>query len=399
MFADFKKSFKRDESATKIPHAILASMSDNLPLGLKYAQVDKEYCTVVPEEGNISFKFDKLKMKIPKEIQIESQEELLEFAYRTQQIIETDTNVVTINGKQIKMSQFMKSPYKEGFDEDKCKFILKPEPFGEPFPLKIEYEEENIAKSFLIKRQPLADMHKSLFKSIDDGGLEITYTIDEEKSNLNFNVHIDILKAERVEEIIEAFKIYKAFIEGKIKVGGLRLNSVPIEKEKVAAMTALEYWEKVQAIADKLNIQFNPKKDIDIEGEQWIDKLYRTLIETRPYKESSDIDRFVTTIEMDVDGQDLMGKGAMVFQYTHEEKIELYGVQIQLYSAVALFNCEIEEIAPIQKPVNKYEFKIVPADEKGISKAAIHFSKKNDIIEFYKNPKEVLIELSKAEEL
>ncbi|EMA6342834.1 abortive infection system toxin AbiGii family protein [Bacillus cytotoxicus] len=399
MFADFKKAFKRDESATKIPHAILASMSDNLPLGLKYAQVDKEYCAVVPEEGDISFKFDKLKMNIPTEIQIESQEELLEFAYRTQQIIETDTNIVSINGKQIKMSQFMKNPYKEDFDEDKCKFILKPEPFGEPFPLKIECEEENIAKDFLVKRQPLADMHKSLYKSIDDGGLEITYTIDEEKSNLNFNVHIDILKAERVEEIIEAFKIYKAFIDGKIKVGGLQLNSVPIEKEKVAAMTALEYWKKVQAIADKLNIQFNPKKDIDIEGEQWIDKLYRTLIEIRPYKQSSAIDRFVTTIEMDVDGQNLIEKGAMVFQYTHEENIKLYGVEIQLYSAVALFNCKIEEVVPIQKPVNKYEFRIVPVDEKGISKAAIHFSKKADIKEFYKDPNEVLIKLSQADEL
>ena len=400
MFANFKKAFKRDESATKMPDAVLEAMSDNLPSGLKYKQIDPEHCKVVPEEGNIKFKFENLKIKIPKEVQINTKEELAEFLYRTQQEVETSTNAVTINGKQIKVSDYIKNPYiDEEVDEDDHKFIIKPESFGEPFPLEITYEDAGIEKEFLIKRQPLADMHKSQFKSINDGVLEVTYIIDEIKNNLNFNVHIDLSKAEHVTDIIEAFRVYIAFVEGKIKVAGMPLNSVPVEKEIVAATASLNYWIKVQAIADVLNIQFNPKEEIDEDDAEWIDKLYRSIVENQPYKELCDNARFVSQPEGDIDEKELIENGEMALHYTESEVLTLYGVQIKLFSFYALINCKIESISKINKSENKYEFKIVATNERGISKAAMHFNTEEKWVGFAKNPTESLQKLSKAEEL
>ncbi|PGU27371.1 abortive phage resistance protein [Bacillus cereus] len=399
MFANFKKAFKRDESDNqKIPQAILDAMSDNLPQGLKYTQIDKEYCQVEPEQGTITFKFDNLKIKIPKDIKLSTAEELAEFLYRTQQVLETNTDVITINEKEIQLSEYIKNPYKE-IDTDSFKFVISPEPFGEPFPLKVEYDEGNIVKEFLIARQPLADMHKSLFKSINSDVLEIQFTVNEENRTLKFNVHMDIKKAETVLEIIEAFKMYIAFIEGEIKIGGMRLNPVPIEKERVAAGTALAYWEMVQTVAGKLNVQFKPNEGEDVENGEWIAKLHRSFVENKPYKQRSGTASFITEPKGQWDGQELIKKGAMALQFTQNEVIKIYGVDIPLYSAVALLNCKVESITPVERPDKKYEFKIVPADDKGIYEATRHFSTKNDFDKTFKDMGEVLEELSKAEEL
>ncbi|MGR9592413.1 abortive infection system toxin AbiGii family protein [Bacillus thuringiensis] len=399
MFANFKKAFKKDESDTKIPKAILDAMSNSLPSGLKYEQIDKGYCTIVPEQGELKLKFDKLKIKIPQNIKLTTADELTEFLYRTQQVVETESDVVTINGNQIKLSDVVKHPFKEKPLEADSKFVIQPQSFGEPFPLKIEHENGHIAKEFLIERKPLADMHKSLFKSINEDVLEITYTVDEQHHHLKFNVNIDLKKAKTVVEIIEAFKIYIAFIEGKIKIGGMLLNPVPIEKEREAAGAALDYWKTVQAVAEKLNVQFKLDEGKDAVNAEWIAKLYRSFVENKAYKQRGGVTSFITDSKGDWDEKELLEKDAMALQYTLNEEIKVYGVEIPLYSAVALLNCKIESVLPVEGSDSKYEFKVIPADEKGIYQAVRHFNTKEDFDEVFKDMSEVLEELSKADEL
>ena len=60
----------------------------------------------------------------------------------------------------------------------------------------------------------------------------------------------------------------------------MKLNSAPNEKEEEAITASLVYWKKVQAVSDKLGIQFDLKEEIDDEGALWVDKLYQSLIKT-----------------------------------------------------------------------------------------------------------------------
>lgn len=399
MFANFKKAFKKDESDTQIPQAILEAMSDSLPSGLKYTQMDQGYCTIVPENGELKFKFENLKIKIPKNIKLTTAEELTEFLYRTQQVVETEIDEVTIGENKIKLSDVVKHPFKEKNFVEGSKLVIQPESFGEPFPLKVEHENGQISKVFLIERKPLADMHKSLFKSINDDVLEITYTLDEQHHNLKFNVNVDLQKANTVLEIIDAFNIYIAFIEGKIKIEGMLLNPVPIEKERVAAGAALDYWKTVQAVAEKLDVQFKPGEGESAVNAEWIAKLYRSFVEDKAYKQRSGTASFITESKGDWDEKKLLEKGAMALQYTLNEEIKVYGVDIPLYSAVALLNCKVESVIPVEGVDRKYEFKVIPADEKGIYQAARHFSTKEDFDEVFENMSEVLEVLSRAEEI
>ena len=119
---------------------------------------------------------------------------------------------MAINGNELMLSEFVTNPFRDGtFEESTAKFVVMPKPFPDPFPLQIEYKEEDISKTFQVRRQPLADMHKSLFKSVNNDVLEIKYTIDEVTNTLKFNVHMDFAKAVSVKEIIEASQLYKAF--------------------------------------------------------------------------------------------------------------------------------------------------------------------------------------------
>ncbi|HFK1738563.1 TPA: abortive infection system toxin AbiGii family protein [Bacillus cereus] len=399
MFANFKKAFKRDESNNKnIPQAILDAMSDNLPDGLVYAQIDKEYCKVVPEKGDITFKFDKLKIKVPKHIKLTTIDELSEFLYRTQQELVTNTDSVTVNGAEIKMSDYIKSPYKE-VDPDSYKFTITPKSFGDPVPLKIEYAGAGIKKEFLIARQPLADMNKSLYKSTNSDVLELKFTIDEEQQNLKFNVNLDIKKAVTVLEIIEAFKVYIAFIDGEIKIDGIQLNSVPNEKEKVAASAALGYWEIVQTVSEKLKVQFKPNEGDDDKNAEWVAKLYRSFVENKSYKQRSGTATFVTESKGDWVGKELLDKGPIALQYTLSEEVNVYGANIQLYSAIALLNCKVQSVIPVEDHAGKYEIKVTPANDKEIYKAARHFSTEEEFNKVFKDMGEALEELSKAKEL
>ena len=186
-------------------------------MGLKYVQVDDEYCAVAPEQGNLTIKLKELKMNMPEGFQPQTPDELMEFLYRSQQTLETNSDTVAINGNELMLSEFVTNPFRDGtFEESTAKFVVMPKPFPDPFPLQIEYKEEDISKTFQVRRQPLADMHKSLFKSVNNDVLEIKYTIDEVTNTLKFNVHMDFAKAVSVKEIIEASQLYKAFYKGKL---------------------------------------------------------------------------------------------------------------------------------------------------------------------------------------
>ncbi|PFL63316.1 hypothetical protein COJ27_16050 [Bacillus cereus] len=405
MFADFKKAFKRNESENKkIPKAILDAMSDNLPSGLKYIQDYKEYCKVIPENGEFEFKlnnfnFDDLNVKIEKGIQLKNIDELVEYLYRTQQELKgtTKKDFVIINGEKVKFSELVKSPFRDiDTNENNFELSITPESFGDPFPLKVKYDRDNIVKEFLIERQPLAQMHQSLFKSINSDALEIQYTVHEKYKTLKFNVHIDIKKAKTVFEIIEAYKMYKAFIDGTITIEGMELKAVPNDKERSAASAALEYWETVQKVAEKLDVQFKPNEGEESKNSEWIAKLCRSFIEKKPYKQRSGTAKFITLPQENWDGQEILGKEAMAFQFTQDEIIEVYGVEIPLYSAMAILNCRVESILPVNE---KYEFNIVPANEKGIYQATQHFNTKGECIKIFKNPGDLLKQLSIAEEL
>ncbi|MGI8277382.1 abortive infection system toxin AbiGii family protein [Bacillus mycoides] len=399
MFSNFKQAFKKDESTiSKIPQAVLDALSEELPKGLKYVPLDDHHIKAVPEEGTeFKLTISNLKVKLPNGLKLNSPEELQEFLYRTQQTVQTDGESLKINGETKPITELVKKPF-QSQKNISGKFELVPEPFPEPNPLEVVYEEKGITKVFHIKRQPLADMKKSLFKTVDPGPLEMILTFDEEANNLTININIMLSKAVDIEEIIATIKLYIGFLNGKIKLGGEIQTPIMNEIDgKGSIEDALRYWEKVSAISEKLQVKFNPHEEIDDEDALLINQLYKSLIEDAPYKMPSAIDSFTTTTSEPLNKSEFLHGNGMAFQYTNTDIVTLYGATFNIFNAVALLNCKINDIETVE--TNKYKFNIEPAYGDSIIQASKHFISREELDVFFTPPNSALEALSKAEDL
>ncbi|HDX9667903.1 TPA: abortive phage resistance protein [Bacillus cereus] len=398
MFTNFKKAFEKDESKVyKIPQAILDALSDDLPKGLKYEQINEHLCRLVPEEnGEIKLGFSNLNIDIPEGIKINSVDKLHDFLYRTQQEVKVTDEIIYINGEKRPVTDLLKAPFNSS---DQSEFVIVPAPFPAPFPVTFSHERELIQKVFNMQRQPFANMSKILFKSKETGPLEISFILDETDMSLTFNIKISISKAQTILEIVEAAKLYKGFLEGDIKFSDSLIPPISNEAEQTAVTKALEYWGKVLAISNELNVVFNPKEEIDDEEIFWISKLYRTLIEKKPYKIRVREGEFFTEFSNPIDSKEFPSDQPMVFQYTQKEIIKIYGVKIEVHSAEAYINCKFVDFRLLEGEKYKYAFKVEAASDQGLYQSTMHFISNEELEKNTDSPEEVIKMLSTAEEL
>lgn len=399
MFSNFKQAFKKDESTTSnIPQAVLDALSEDLPRGLKYVPLDDHHIKAVPEKGaEIKITISNLKIKLPNGLKLNSPDELQEFLYRTQQTVQTDGENIKINGETKPLTELVKKPFQPQ-KNIVGKYEIVPEPFPEPKPLEVVYEEKGITEVFHIKREPLADMKKSLFKTVDNGPLEIILTLDEEVNTIVININLMLSKAIDIEEIIAAIKLYIGFLNGKIKLaGGIQTPIMNETDAKGSIEDALRYWEKVSAISEKLHVKFNPQEEIDEEGLLLIDRLYKSLIENLPYKMPVTVNNFTTKTSEALNKSEFLNGNGMAFQYTNTESFTLYGAKFNIFSAVALLNCKINSIETVE--TNKHKFNIEPSYGDSIIQASKHFISKDELDKFFTSPSSALEALSKADDL
>lgn len=399
MFADFKKAFKKDESNTKLPEAVVAALSESLPPGFKYAQIDKESMGIVPTTDQLKIN---IKLKMPLNFTPSTTEELMEFLYRTQQELESPSKYIELNGHKFTANEFIKFPFKDTkLSEEFTKLIIKPEPFPDPFPIELELidEHEPIKKVIYIQRQPYPHMSKSLFKSIDKGALEVSYIIDEKKMDLSLTINININRAKNVIDIVEASKLYKGFIQGKIKFSGAVLNAVPERKEDDSLFEQIIFWEKVDMVARKLNVEFKPQENMTQEDVFWIEKLYLSFVVEKPYKEYIKVNKFTTKTNQSIDTRSFIDSNGISFQFTQNEEIELLGVKLSLFSLVAWFDLRVSNINLLDEKSFNYEFVIEPTTDKGIYQSIRHFKNQNEAIEYRNKFTEVSEEMQNADML
>lgn len=392
MFSNFKKAFKVDESNTKIPDAVIEALSDRLPSGFEYTQIDKETIGVVTTSEQMNMK---VRLKYPNDFEPKSSMELMEYLYRTQQELTVPTNTIEINGHSFTPTELFTFPLTETeVSNEDFKLVVKPSPFPDPFPIYVELEDDEVnGKYFQIKRQPYADMGKSQFKSIDNGPLNLSYIIDEKNRSLNLTLNLNIDKSNSPKEAVEAYKIYDGFIQGKIRFNGAVLNAVPNKNEDLDSIKeVIKLWEKVDLIGRKLNLAFKLNDNLSQNDVLWIEKLYKSFIEEKPYKEYIKIDNLTTEI-VDIDKKEIMSSKGLALQFTNKEDIKLLGKNITLYNLVALFDLKVIEI--IEKDGLKYEFKIEPTTKDGTYRSIKHFINEKELTGY--NPSEVLQEFQNAE--
>lgn len=379
MFADYNSLFNDGDNDNKIPDPIIKAMSRDLPEGFKYELADEETLIMVPEreEGfNLSLDIPNIDLDF-----IDSKKDFWEFLYRSQRKFKVTNEKIRINGEEVEVSKILTSPFQAGNTE----FFIVPPPFPAPFklPLTLEDGEEICLK---IKRQPLADLKKSLFKSIGTESLNLSYIIDEEKHSMSMKYKLKLDKADNIEELISVLKLTKALLEGRVKIGDAPLKvDENLRNDKEDLEILLEFWKRLNEVSKKLDIEFPPREKVSYSDMQVVNNLYDSLILGNVLKES--ILEYECHLEFSEEPNlDLLDKHkGIALRVNAPQILEVLNQKIEVWVSILFKNVKAESIEKVPNEEFAYIIKFIPYEKKEIEQQIKYYKKYEQILNYEKN--------------
>lgn len=376
MFADFNKAFFNNDTKLKIPQEVMTALNEKLPKGFKYVEIDNGILGLTPESPEISiggFIFDTSNEVFGK-FKPSNVNEVMEFLYRTQKSYKINVDSddkLNINGTEFKIEELTDYPYEEK-PLGKYSFTIIPQPFQSPFSFNLE--GDGIKKEFIIERQPFADMHKSLYKSVNDRNFEITYILDEEKQNISFNFNLNIKSSKSVAELLEYLKLYYSCTIGDIKINGDKIPKVQMNSlEDKSMKETIRFWEKVLTLEEVLSVNFIPDPQIELNEVICIEKLYKSLIEKKPFKEYISIDEItIKGVLNDFDIKRIVGVKGVSFSFQQSSSIKVLGVKLDLNSIVYYFDMKVKSYKCINKIEQNYKLFIESCKDRKIYQSILY---------------------------
>ncbi|AEG60355.1 abortive infection system toxin AbiGii family protein [Desulforamulus ruminis] len=379
MFANFNKAFRKNPLKTKVPSEVLAALSHKLPDGFKYVNIGEGACGIASDYMHLKFNVKIPEGAIKNKDYIKTANDLANYIYRTQQeleVIPDKDGCILINDNKFSFSDLLHFPLEEKYIKSQGAFVIKPEPFPDPFP--IEFEANGAKKVILIQRQPYDSIYETLFKSVNDDCLQISYLINERDFSLKLTINISLEKAKTIKEIVTASKLYYGFLNGTLKMGEFPLNQKPDEKVDEDFSKTIEFWEKVLAVENTLGIVFIPTSRIQHDDGYWIECLYRTLVLKQPYRENIKMSTVkMRNVSFTQEGG-FKKKSGMVFEYLREIAGELLGAKINLIEFSIIYNFIITNATKVDKSENDYDVQIEPDGKEGIYRSTQYFKTKDE---------------------
>jgi len=347
MFIDFDKAFFNENGSSQVPKEVIEVLTERLPKGFTYEILKDGVLVLKPTTEGL--RIDELKIDttdpvfegfVPKDIT-----EAMEYLYRSQRSLKiklSDEDGLSINGEFFSMNEVIMHPLVESI-EGKHEISIIPQPFEPPFEL--ELETEDTTKKFMVQRSPLADMNKVKFESIDEGSFKISYIIDEKKKNFKFNFKIQFDKIISTLDMLNALKLYYGCLTNNFKINGHKLNNNKFnEEEAQSVLKNIDLWKKIEILEGKLNVKFNPDIRLDQEDVLIIEKLYRSFIENKPYKEFISLNDFsMNKVDSKEQLQEVLGKEGIIFNLTNTVEINILGAQLKLYMLTYLFDLIVSD--------------------------------------------------------
>lgn len=392
VFANFREAFKKDKQEIEVPKEVLDYLNSKLPEDFKYAKGPNGAAILTTSNNREMRMRISVRPNFHYNGELKTIKDLMEYAYRTQQEIPLEGSSLTINGVTFDFTDIISYPLNPNLEMQE--FYLEPQPFQPAFAITLQ--GGGIDKRVMIERKPYADMHKSLYGSVLDESFIVSYVLDEMNGMIKFKFNIDINKAKSIKEIVESLTLYDAFLKGAAKISGLPLPEVDkSDCDNKENQESLKFWIKVYTLEKKLGVSFKPELPFSQDDANWFSKLYRSLIEEKPFKQYVKMDKFTTeephifkkAIEED--------KRNLSLSFIQKSELTIMNISITIFESMGIFNFVLKDVIdknPQNKPAHIY---VEPADEKGIYTSTMIFLNEDDAKAFKMNTTELI----NAEEL
>lgn len=373
MFSNFRDTFiKKPQFTSKIPDAVLKTAGKTLPDGFRYVEDHDGYCRL---DCDGSLDISGFHVALPKEAESVFNSDvpytfrnLLTYSYNTQTIIKLspDKNgYYTVNGGKIKANDFIVAPLKGIELSNGCLYVKAPT-FPGPFPLEIA--GNGYALTLMFQRQTINSIEKMHFASVSQSALKVSYILNSAKADGAMQLNIALCPHPSVSDVLSAKEIFNAFSQGNGTLGGMKVcpnESMPYQG---IPDEVLQFWHRLYEIENKLNVKFNATNVLIIDDVKNVDKLYRCLVEKRPfitYQREITLNGFVSESDsIQRKCKENQGK-EILFEYSEELKITILGLTLTLCSLVDIFDGKLENpTLHSQNGSGNFTVQMLPADGK-----------------------------------
>ena len=373
MFTNFRDTFiKKPQFTSKIPDAVLKTVGKTLPDGFRYVEDHDGYCRL---DCDGSLDISGFHVALPKEAESVFNSDvpytfrnLLTYSYNTQTIIKLSPDqdgCYTVNGEKIKANDFIIAPLKGTEISNGCLYIKAPA-FPAPFP--IEIAGNGYALTLMLEQQTINSIDKMRFASVGQSALKISYILDFAKADGTMQFNISLCPYPSVSDVLAAKEIFNAFSQGNGTLGGVKIfPNKDVSYQSIPDET-LQFWRHLYEIENILNVKFDASNELTIDDVKNVDKLYRCLVEGKPfisYQKEITLNGFVGENDaMQSKCKEYQGK-EILFEYGEEVKIVILGLTLTLWSLVDIFDGKLENsMLHSDNGSGNFSVQMLPADGK-----------------------------------
>lgn len=396
MFSNFKDTFIRKQQYTiEPPKAVLDAISEDLPKGFYYIHDHEGLCRLETIEG---FDLQSGKICLPEEARAVlpksyTLNDIMAYAYNSQSDITfmpDSDGCFTVNGKKIKAIDIVKAPMRDIHFEN-VKFLLKPESFPKPFKLKVgctRFEME-----LLVKRIPNNSLDIHEYKSIDDKPISIGYKVNSNKSGkFLLTINVDIKKAKNALEIVQAYHIYNAFMDGQGMINDSKcILDSPAFANKISEDT-IEFWNKLVSIERYLETQFDISDGITVSDAKKVEEIYQCFIEKKPYKNYKIYNSVKGNGRFEQFKEKIDNGEEIYFEYVASGKEKLLKKEIDLKILVGIFGAMFDrKRTPVSREIGEFEIFLTTAPQKKMYESIMLFVTEEELNIFRKSSEHIKI--------
>lgn len=350
MFVDFDEVFNsKPQPQIEIPDAFIAYLNKQLPEGVKYALDADGNCVITADNakftlGGFVFAVSQEEKKIlGKDF---SRDDVLRLFYNRQKPIPLrleKEGIVLLNGQEFPVDKMFLNPHNP-ISKKSGSFFMSPGPLPAPFVLSVGCKE--CERKVLVSRVPHNSVNTMAFESDKDDPLRVSYLVTPEEQKLTMSMSFNLSRAKTIRDIVESIRIYNAYLEGKGYLCGQPLETkLTGESAKKFEETIIEFWEKVLAIEEHLDVVFEPPRDdIDFDTICLVEQLYQNLIQKTPIRETGKPDTLDGKWESKNEADILASIGsAIYFEFEATRTVELFGAKFTLHGLLGIIDAVLAD--------------------------------------------------------
>lgn len=375
LIKQLKDSIEKGAAESTVPQELLDVFNNELPDGIEYKCFDSEHLVIdfsktentitVLQSDNSAF-YDKYNKYF------KSGEDILKIARMTQTPLTVHSKKTLYEGKEIDQ----KYVFRNIFNNDVVNPVgVLESPSLPKICLKLsDSQDESISADVHLQMQRCDNVERCTYSNSDQDEVTcVNMEIDTEYANVelyNVSLHlfIDIKKAKRVKEIVNAYKLYEALINNRLLINDkpfIYTNDVDEDKFK-GVQLGLDLYKKLEILEKVLNVQFIPLIETKVEELYYVNWLYSSLVEKKPFIEKATINNIVATKSENKDLIKEKSKGQL-FAFCLNGKLELtiFGQDITVYYIRIHSKLKIKGF----EPIDNEEVKILFDDDENKNQA------------------------------